>query len=126
MTGTSILGGSRRPDIIFRRNGTIDITSPVVRELGIQPGDVIDILARGTEHYLYVKLKASSAVGQHIARCRKSGKRTMHMRVSCRKITDYILGITGSEEAHLTTGPAVEIDGENAVPIITRNNLYGR
>ena len=124
MSGSSILGNSRKPDIVVRNDGTIEIMANVSSELGIEHGDIIDIWKSGCEYYLYVKLKASDAVGLHVARCRKTGRKSRHMRVSCRRLADYILSAVGARgEAFLTAGPAVQIEVGMAKPIITRMNL---
>ena len=44
MTTQSILGNTRRSDISFSPNGKIDISSRIVKALGMEKGDVIDMM----------------------------------------------------------------------------------
>ncbi len=66
----SLLGkSSRRPDISFRADGRIDITSRIAKDLSLAPGDIIDIAepVKG-EYCLFVRHRAG-VIGRHIGRC---------------------------------------------------------
>lgn len=75
---TSILGNTRKPDVSFYRNGRIDITARVVKALGIEKGDVIDVAMDGDEYLLYVAHKGKDVAGAHEARCYPSNVRNTH------------------------------------------------
>ncbi len=66
---TSILPNSRRPDLTVCASGRIDITSRIARTLDLQPGDIIDVSYSDREYYLYIRRRASDAVGRHEGHC---------------------------------------------------------
>lgn len=97
----SVLGSTRRPDISFYRNGKIDITARISDAIGLEDGDVIDIAEDRGEYYLYVRVKSSEAVGRHEARCfptHKGGKRNRNFRAYSRKLSEFVLSHSGSED----------------------------
>lgn len=115
----SILGNTRRPDISFHANGKIDIASRIANILSIREGDIIDILSSQGELYLYVRLRASVAVGRHEARCYPSNNSGRHFRTYSRRLCDAILCRCGHPPtASLPAGKPCEISGRPAVPII--------
>lgn len=123
----SILGSrSRRPDIRFCSDGRIDISSRIVRALGIQEGDVIDILHDKEEYYLYVRLKASEVVGRHEARCVKTNpaiRRPHYFRAYSRTLCVAMLEAAGAHErASLFAGDTVKVKGSQAIIIIPHSN----
>ncbi|MBR2747157.1 MAG: hypothetical protein IKD95_02210 [Bacteroidales bacterium] len=123
----SILGSrSRRPDIRFCSNGRIDISSRVVRALGIQEGDVLDILHDSDEYYLYVRLKAEETVGRHEARCVKTNpsiKRPHYFRAYSRTLCGAVLQAAGvTDRASLFAGDTVEVRQKKAIIIIPHSN----
>ena len=94
----SLLDTHRRPDIIFRPNGRIDITAKVATLLSLKPGDAINVWKEEDEYYLYVARRSADS----------------NSRAICRK-----------KEAHLTVGESVNLPMfGKAIHLITRNNLY--
>ncbi len=123
----SILGNrSRRPDIRFCSDGRIDISSRVVRALGIQEGDVIDILHDRDEYYLYVRLKAEQTVGRHEARCVKTNpsiRRPHYFRAYSRTLCGAVLKAAGAtDRASLFAGNTCEVNQRKAIIIIPHSN----
>lgn len=124
MTTQSILGNTRRSDISFSPNGKIDISSRIVKALGMEKGDVIDIMVDGREYYLYVSIHASVVFGRHEAQCYPTQRGSRHFRAYCRRLCTAILQAAGvSGVACFAAGEVVEISGRKAIPIITRKNL---
>lgn len=124
MTTQSILGNTRRADISFSSTGKIDISSRIVKILGLEKGDVIDIMIGGGEYYLYVSIHAADVFGRHEAQCFPTQHGSRHFRAHCRRLCIAILHATGfSGHACFAAGEAVEINGRKALPIITRKNL---
>jgi predicted aspartyl protease len=114
---TSIVPKSRRPDITFTQSGCIELSARVVRALGIEAGDVIDIGREGREHYLYVAIRAADKVGRHRCEVRRvmRGERTsrVYSVAHCR----YFLA-DGQEKVSLPVGEVTEVGGYKAMPII--------
>jgi len=115
---------TRRPDISFFRNGRIDITARLAKEINLQPGDVIDIAVEGDEYLLHVRHKAQEVIGRHEAQCfptNKWPKRTHNLRAHSKRLAEAVLDICGSDNARLNAGqpcqhPALGV----AIPIIIR------
>lgn len=128
----SILGHTRRPDITFHSSGKIDITSRIVNSLGINQGDVIDIMTANGEFYLYVSVRAADICGRHEAQCYPSKRGGRHFRTYCRRLCYAILS---QHPAHISdlshdnrpfrlsfaAGEVIELNGHKAITIITRN-----
>ncbi len=124
MTIQSILGNTRRADISFSKTGKIDITARIVKALGIERGDIIDIMVGGGEYYLYVSAHASQICGRHEAQCYPSKRGGHHFRAYSRRLCAAILKIAGiTIHGNFPAGEVVEINGHKAIPIITRNNI---
>lgn len=120
----SILGNTRRSDISFSPNGKIDISSRIVKALGMGKGDVIDIMVEGGEYYLYVSIRASAAFGRHEARCYPTQRGSRHFRTYCRRLCTSILSAAGTNGyARFAAGDPLMVNGRKAIPIITRKNL---
>lgn len=121
----SLLGNSRKPDISFYRSGRIDITTKLSKRLGLEAGDVIDILFDGMEFYLYVRAKADTLMGKHEAQCHPTNPecRNCHnFRVYSKRICDRIIRIAGTgSEARIYAGGDVQIQGHDAVIIIPKS-----
>ena len=120
----SILGNTRKPDIIFHASGKIDITSSVVSRLRLTAGDVIDILTDGEEFYLYVKYRSQIA-GKHEARIMYSGMYGRHSRAFSVRLCRVILKECKTDNiARLSVGEMVT-DNKNRelLPIITKHLL---
>lgn len=122
----SLLPITRRPDVTFYANGRIDVTSRIVKMLGIKPGDVIDIAADGKEYYLLVKIKAADARGNHETALYPAVKNGNNMRCYSRRLTDSIRELSGYPPGTTLRFPAGEVrekEGVLAVPLITKLNI---
>ncbi len=122
----SLLGNNiRKPDISFYENGRIDITSRLAKELGLEDGDVIDILHSGKEYYLYIRLKNASSIGKYSAQCTPTKNKSNHFRCYCKQLANMILCECGNAQlARLHAGETIEISNVgNAISIITHNNI---
>ena len=120
----SILGNSRKPDIVFSSSGRIDITTNVARHLHLQRGDVVDILYDRGEYYLYVKHHAPVG-GRHEAMVLPTNKRGNHYRAYSRKLCEAILEVSGvKDKARLCIGEPVENQTHGILlPIIYKHLL---
>lgn len=124
MTTQSILCNTRRADISFSPNGKIDISSRIVKALGMEKGDIIDIMVGGGEYYLYVSIRSFDVFGRHEAQCYPTQNGSRHFRTYCRRLCMAILqAVEVSGKASFAAGEVVEINGRKAIPIITRKNL---
>lgn len=124
----SVLGSTRRPDITFHQSGKIDITARVSNVIGIEDGDVIDLAEDRGEYYLYVRVKASDAIGKHEGRCRstkrcKNGSR--NFRAYSKRLCDFVLSRSGSQgKVRVPTGKGGDIPIlGRAINVIIRCNL---
>ena len=120
----SILGNTRKPDIIFHASGNIDITSSIASRLRLSAGDVIDILTDGEEFYLYVKHRAPIA-GKHKGKIRFTNHKGRHCRVWSVKLCKTILEECNvNDVASLSVGEMITDDQYgNMLPIITKHLL---
>lgn len=120
----SLLGRSRRHDIIVRRTGMIDITARVARILQLAPGDSIDILVDNNEYYLTVVHHASGGCGcfRAVARPTKKGK---HFRVHSTVISRALLAaVENPIVARLAVGQPIRDQQQRVlIPIITRYTI---
>lgn len=121
----SVVGNSRRSDIAFYRNGRIDITSTLAKQLGLQAGDVIDVGCVNKEYYLYVRVKSKDVIGRHKGQCFPSKHNSQNYRTYCKPLCDFFLQGSDEEKLNLATGePEVTDNIGIAIPIITRNLLH--
>lgn len=122
----SILGNTRRADITFHRGGQIDITARVSKALGLQVGDVIDIVTGNGECYLRVKHRAVSVVGRHEAQVYPTSRAVRHcnnMRCHSKRLCAAVLEMCGADDvARLHTGDVTNI----GLLLITRINNNSR
>lgn len=86
----SILGNTRKADIVFRSSGRIDISARVAKSLGLQHGDVIDIMLDGGEWYLYIK-HHSPVNGRHEGMVFRSNAKGNHFRVWSKALCNVVL-----------------------------------
>lgn len=116
---------TRRPDITFYGGGRIDITSDIVRALGIQPGDVIDIARGKSDYYLYVRhRRADGLLGRHEAQCYPSKSGSLNFRAYSKRICSAVLSVAGGSVARIMAGGCVESDNlGRAVILIPQHNL---
>ncbi len=124
----SLLGTTRRSDVIFRANGHFDLTARVVRALNISPGDVVDVLSDGCEYYLYVTCHADNAsYGRYEAQVFPSkGKGGgLHFRGSSSRLCKAILSLcNATDKVALPCGqPVIDKLNRCLLPIIIRINL---
>lgn len=124
----SLLGITRRSDVIFRADGHFDLTARVVRALDISPGDVVDVLSDGCEYYLYVACPAKVANGgrfeaQVFPSKRKGGG--LHFRGSSSRLCKAILSACNAvDKAALPCGEMTTDErGRRILPVIVRINL---
>lgn len=120
----SILGNTRKADIIFNASGKIDITARVAKTLELQPGDVVDIMHSNEEFYLYIKHHAP-VDGRHDGTAIQTNQRGNHFRVQSKALCTAILQeCKADKKVKLRVGETVALaDGEKAISIITRNIL---
>lgn len=119
----SLTGAStRKPDIAFYRNGTINISARISRILCIADGDIIDICRNGMEYYLYVRSKGCEVMGHHMGVCRRTNPNTRNYRAHSVVLCGRVMDIVGcSDVVRLVTGEEVMIDGRRALTLIMRN-----
>jgi len=127
---TSLLSNSRRPDVTFYSNGTIDISARIAKQLALADGDVIDVLHNNGEYLLYIRHKKSDIIGRYegtVHPINNSKAFTNRFRVNSRKLAEAIFKAAGKEHAkvlHLPAGLHVTVEGYGtAIPLITRNPL---
>lgn len=121
----TILNNSRKPDIIFCKNGKIEISSRIAKELQLEKGDVIDILPQDEEMYLYIKHKAPK-VGRYQAQVFTTNKRGKHCRAWSKTITETMITLNGTKQdkLKLCVGEPTKIYHiEKALPIIYKMAL---
>lgn len=115
----SILGNTRKADIVFHPSGRIDITSRVAKSLDLQHGDIIDIMFGEGEWYLYIKHHAPT-VGRHEGMAFRTNTKGRHYRASSKTLCTEILRISNrSEKVKLCCGQPVTMPIYGAaLPII--------
>lgn len=127
----SLLGNRhRRADISFYRSGRIDITSRIVKQIGLRDGDVIDIGFESGEYYLYCLAKSDTLVGRHEAQCHSTKKGKHHpsnnLRAYSKRITDVMLKVSGAGDcARIWAGECCELPrlGKAVIIIPASNSL---
>lgn len=117
----------RRHDITFFKNGRIDISSSLAKQLNIQAGDVIDIIEHNKEYYLIIRLRSNKTIGRHLGQCYPTNKHKTcnNYRAYSKALTTSILNITGGEKSsRLFYGNQVELPTFGiGIPLITKNPL---
>lgn len=124
----SLLGTTRRSDVIFRADGHFDLTARVVRALNISAGDVVDVLSDGCEYYLYVACRAeNTACGRFEAQVFPSKPKGggLHFRGSSSRLCKAMLSVSNAvKKAALPCGEVIiNNQGRRLLPIIIRINL---
>ncbi len=127
----SILGTTRRSDVIFRADGRFDLTARVVRVLNISPGDVVDVLSDGCEYYLYVAFHVGNAShNRHEAQVFPSKPKGggLHFRGSSARLCRAMLSVCKAiSKAALPCGEVViDKQGRRLLPIIVHINLASK
>lgn len=116
----SILGNTRKADIIFHSSGRIDITAHVAKSLKMSRGDVLDIMVGNGEFYLYIKHHAPLH-GKHEAMVFPTNKTGNHFRTSSYRICDAIMKECGTtDKAKLCVGEPLESKYGTLLPIVTK------
>lgn len=89
---TTVLQQPRKHDISFYRDGRIDITAGIAKQLGLQRGDMIDIATGGWKCFLYVKKKADQIQGrcEGVVKPTNKGRLTNNFRTYSKSLTDFI------------------------------------
>jgi hypothetical protein len=110
-------------DITFSEKGCINLPASTIHKLNIEEGDLINIWTDGMEYYLYVQEKAPTYKRGLICRSRSKGT----MRAFSVELSDKMRN--GARLAGYSVGEKTTIDigckKVEALPIITRRNLYG-
>lgn len=128
----SVIDNTRRPDVIFYRNGKIEIAANVAKTLNLQAGDVIDIITNNIEYYLVIRYKANEVVGNHDGKVMRSNKRGNHLRCYSKKICNKIFSICNFEvnsylyfeKVRLACGLLTDLSTHGkALPLIIKNPL---
>ena len=105
---TTLLNNTRRHDVAFHRDGRIDITAHIAKQLNMQAGDVIDIAKGQGEFLLYIKHKAETVIGRHEAQCYKTNKScrvSNNLRAYSTRLTAQVLALcSATDTARLNAG----------------------
>jgi hypothetical protein len=108
---------SRKPDVVFKSNGEIRISSRVSKELGINRGDAINIWTDGIEYYLYIQERQAPKGTKLVCWGRGAYLRAQSQELSTKMIMGNLI-------AGYAVGEKTKIDEDvEALPIITRRNL---
>lgn len=118
---TSILGTTRRHDIVFHANGRIDIGSRVAAALELRDGDSIDIMTSESEFFLFVASRGAETDGKFEATCRPSKSGSRHFRAWSRHLSMAVLKeCRKSGRAYIPAGETVTMEDRKAMALITR------
>lgn len=123
----SLLGNTRKNDITIYGNGRIDISAHVSRLLGLNRGDVIDLMDTGSEYYLYIKYHAPT-IGRHEAMCFPTKAGGRHFRTYSFRLCNALMKVFGCNDNKmgLVIGePMALFHIDVALPIINRKNDTG-
>lgn len=122
----SVMGNCRKADVTFHRNGRIVISAMVTAMLGIEEGDVIDIIREkhgrdGDEYYLNVRLRQPK-VGQYCGKVWKTNRRGRNLRTNAKILTDCVLSaFPGEEKIGICVGKPMSLEGYGTcLPLILR------
>lgn len=120
----SVLGSTRKMDIVFYRSGRMDITARVARILSLARGDVIDMLVSDREVYMYVRYRAP-LIGRHEATVYPTNKKGKHFRAYSKRLCRFMLCKCGGEQSvSLYVGkPVCDNCRGTLLPIILRHSL---
>ena len=118
----SVLITTRKHDVVFHRNGQIDLGKRIVHELDLHAGDIIDILYGDREHYLYCKRRHTDITGTHHAQCHPA-HRGRALRVFSVQLTNHVFSIFNTPQQQtirLATGALTKTDSGQALPLILK------
>lgn len=121
----TVLGNTRKPDLVFYKSGRIDIMARVSRMIGLEPGDVIDLAPMGSEVYLYVAHKGANVIGRHEAVCRSTKGKSCNMRCHSKRLSEFVLERhPGKEMVRLPVGAPIHHQQlGTALPVIIKRAL---
>lgn len=120
-----LIENTRKPDIYFRKNGQIDITSEISKALNLKAGDAINIWHSGGEYYLYKD--SHDMKFRRCGICREVNKGSNFFRVNFAGLARKMIEVSGKEEAYLKAGEVIRLENiGTAVTLITKNNLYDK
>lgn len=126
----TLLGITRKPDLVVHRDGMIEIKSRLVKQLAMREGDIIDVMVDKGEFYLFVRIHNDDVVGNHCGRVRSSNKYkyfSHNFRAQSRKLADAIIeaaGWTEDKPLRLAAGECEAFDEIGlAAPLITKRPL---
>lgn len=118
-----IIGPTRRTDISFYSDGRVELSSYVVKTLGLQHGDVVDVASDGHEYFLFAAVQAPQ--GRHRTQCRETNPGGKHFRFNSVRLARTMLeaaGAQGCDVVHLPVGDVATAYGKKALTIITHLN----
>ncbi len=120
----SLLGNSRKHDIVFFYSGRIDISARIAHLLNINQGEVLDIMHHNGEFFLYVKHR-NPVFGKHQAVVKFSNKYGKHCRVYSKKIARSFFYNSADKTAYVrfSVGEPVLQDNKIFLPIIKKLEL---
>ena len=129
MIAKPLILNQRRCDIYFRSTGRVDINATIVKAIGLQDGDVINLTMVNGELYLYATGKNPFNPNMRFRNAvHPSKKRSRHFRCQSKILTDYVNNMSGTRESWFFVGKAKDLSvyGINSigVPIIYKNNQY--
>lgn len=122
-----IIDNPRRPDIRFCRSGLIRITAPLVRTLGLRPGDPLLVSVSDGEYLLHTHRRRIGGA-RFEAQCypSKQGGRNFcaHSVRLCRAIFSALSLGEDVDYAAFITGQKIILDENIFVPVITSNRSF--
>lgn len=121
----SLLGDRvRKHDIVFYPSGRIDISAHAARQIGLSPGDVVDIVTERGEYYLYVRIR-KPLFGRFEAQVYRDNRRSRRLRTNSQKLRKALLGESGNADViRLCVGKPVQDDRFGILlPIVTNLHL---
>lgn len=125
---TTVLQQPRKHDISFYRDGRIDITAGIAKQLDLRRGDMIDIATGGWKCFLYVQKRANQIRGgryEGIVKPTNKGKHTNNFRTYSKTLTDFIFQECESWQSvhgdviRLYSRKAVTTEYGISIPLIT-------
>jgi anaerobic selenocysteine-containing dehydrogenase len=121
-----IIGPTRRTDVSFYSDGRVELSSYVVKTLGLRHGDVVDVASDGHEYFLFAA--ATEPRCRHRAQCRETNPGGKHFRFNSVRLARTMLAVAGAQGrnyVHLPVGDVVTAYGRKALTIITHlSNPY--
>lgn len=115
-----LLHHTRRPDISFSRDGTINITARIVRDLALRPGDAISVATQDGEYFLHA-IRPLECV-RLTARCYPTKKGSRNYRAKSVELCRALLQAAGiqADRAAFITGEKILHADLAYIPIITQ------